>query len=271
MPENQALVQHYKMHLQRFASYYDSLLKGHDMEDIHQLRVTIKKIRANLRMFMAANIAVNEVEQLLDILKPLFKKSGRLRELQVNEIVLERFAVYDVSRLSSMITTRMGKDGIKLEKAVQSFHWVEWETVNRRLLEHLEKAEVEALIRSLHSEIGQLWAKVANLCRRRQDGEWLHEVRIALKAVQELLVLGHYLSLSPEWISKKEGIKLLNQDLGDWHDLLVLHDYATKALNTYEEMQHPSQVGLLRKIDGQRLQKEEELVAELNEIFPHTA
>jgi CHAD domain-containing protein len=84
------LYQHYRKQLALFREHFDNTNERLEVEDIHQLRVSIKKIRTNLTLMNIASEGKFKNKSHFKLLSKLFKNAGKLREIQVNQAILDK-------------------------------------------------------------------------------------------------------------------------------------------------------------------------------------
>ncbi len=196
-------------HLRNVLISLKKLKHGNKREEIHRLRVGIKKIRAMLR-FMKESSQVKISTTQLDI---LFEDAGLIREYSVNIRLLEKYKMQN-----AIVISILRKDLLRSEKNFKSrIHLyiadldkfekqksitkLEWPNV-KKLKKHFEKKNSHLNIKKIKS-------------RKK-----LHQFRMKLK---RLLYVYDALSVTKKKLVKFKGkeIDQLQNEIGKWHDLFT--------------------------------------------------
>lgn len=174
---------------------------------LHRLRVDIKKISAVISF---AGKVYNK-KYNADILKPLFHKAGRIREIQVIIRLLNAFPkpperlITLLKKKENKLAQQFIKNEFRYKRQLTSFHKKNGlpETLpHKKTIEsYFKKAEI----------------KTKKLVRNK-DRESLHQFRMKLKK------LNYIYNALPQTLLKKitfneEEIKKKQEMLGKWHDI----------------------------------------------------
>jgi CHAD domain-containing protein len=207
-----------------------------NVEDIHKTRTDIKKIHA-LYNFLAVSYQGDFSEELhYKILRGLFGHAGRLRELNVNLILLERHA-----------TGAPGENEFRL-------YLEQEERVSSRKFLHAIRAFDEKQILIKEKDIGKFLdgisgknfsGNVDKFIRKKSDKILgylpgihnpviLHKIRISLKSISSILEILRQCSNKPDkteqaLLSEITGAEVL---IGVWHDHMVFFD----AIHVFRKM-----------------------------------
>jgi len=186
---------------------------AHDSEDIHQFRVTYKKLRALLRM---AN-ATGHKKDIQQVLKKLYAAAGVIRDLQIHhQTVSDYFLQYNtlpekyLQHIQQEITS-----GIYAFRKV--YKQVSFSRAKKLVLRHLpRKLSREKLIK---------WHKtntdaIKEAADSRLQDEQIHEIR---KHIKDLLYTESY-------ISSANNYKDTAHILGDFMDSCILLTLLDKYL-----------------------------------------
>ena len=82
------LGKHYSVQIWWFKTYFDHTMERQGVEDVHQLRVFIKRIRTVLSLTQIFSGEGFNKKPHFELFSPLFRKAGLLREIHVNEALL---------------------------------------------------------------------------------------------------------------------------------------------------------------------------------------
>jgi CHAD domain-containing protein len=180
--------------------------KDNEAEQLHRLRVSIKKLRA---LFSFASYIYNR-QYKAALLKPLFKEAGIIRELQINKQILKAFP-HPPQRLISELED---KENILRQQFVQN-ELLHLEMINQtHKMVDFPKAQASKKIVKRYFEKEQ---EKANKELKNRDRESLHQYRMSLKKIM------YVYDALPEKLQQKikidkAAIDRQQEDLGDWHD-----------------------------------------------------
>ena len=201
-----------------FNTYFDKRLKSikqhlisykqdQKPEDLHHIRVEIKKIKAIL------SFAKDLYEEAYDLseLKPLFKKAGAIRELQINRQLLVELPPFPKQYLKQLkqeetdLTQQFIRNNTRYLKSAERFREGLSLPENLPAKKHL-KAHFKKELKKAHKK----WQN-----KNRKD---MHRYRRKLK---NMLYLYNALPEKVQHSSEldKTGINQQQQKLGKWHDL----------------------------------------------------
>lgn len=189
-------------------------------EDLHKLRLEIKKTRATVSLLSAVNKSIKAKERLAPF-RALFKQAGKIRELQLHESYLEKHKILpDLpayrkfiqsstdSELKRLVALKKDKTLMKFAKT-PSANGRDQLTINEEKLQDHLMVEQEHILHLLHKEK----LKISET----------HDLRKRIKSY-------HFLSsLLPP---KKKLLKKLDEFqelLGTWHDYEVFGEELKKA------------------------------------------
>ena len=137
--QDSALNELFESHLSSFREYSEKTFHGQEMEDIHQLRVSIKKIRSLLDLFIKTFKTNIRKKEYYSLLKEIFQSAGKVREIQINkELILEhdRAAVKSYFEYLQRSQRYYGK---KLVMKIENFNSKEFESKTEAITEEIKK------------------------------------------------------------------------------------------------------------------------------------
>jgi len=228
-------------------------LEEPEKENIHQLRVTIKKLKAYLELLRSLDPAFQEV-RVLAPLKKVFQTAGILRDFQIHEtLVLERTkTATGKNELKKQLEAQEAflKSSFQMQESGFSFVGLRNGFIHLYLKLHnldLENA-YRGLANYLYLKIIQIQEKIV---LSGMDEAKLHLLRINLKAFYYTLTfLNSQYSFKKHLIGRSiKYMESVQEDLGIWHDLYM-------ATENSERITHPT-------LTIQRLIKERQ------EIYSH--
>jgi CHAD domain-containing protein len=202
------------------------------VNNIHELRVELKKLNLLLSIIKDSGNRLKYKKQL-NHLKQLFKQAGKIRELQ---LVIQQLNFwkekYSISTLISIknIELKQAKLAfIKMNKVSIHYKNIEQEVISK-LEESKNRNEFLQKIKSkINNAFKKMKASHLNKIKIDQAKEVeLHGLRINAKK------LVNYFKFFNEVENENQTDKLveLNNQLGEWHDLLVLKLHVMAFIQT---------------------------------------
>jgi CHAD domain-containing protein len=196
-----------------------------EKENIHQLRVTIKKLKAYLQLLRSLDLEF-PVTQILEPLKRVFQTAGILRDFQIHEtLVLERT---EATPGRSVLIKQLEEEEASLRASFQmqegGFSFVGLRNGFLQLYRKLHDTELESaywgLANYIYLKIVQIQEKIV---LSATDEAKLHRLRINLKVFYYTLsFLGKHYKFKKLLVKRSiKYIESVQEDLGIWHDLFM--------------------------------------------------
>lgn len=240
------LIQHFDDLNSDFLKFYKKTIKDQGVEDIHQLRVAIKKLRALISLIELAGNGEFQKKEHFDFFKNIFRKAGKVREIQVNLSLIKKI---DQKKSKLYVEYLIGLQNHSMEELMNElfvFDLKKLKILNAQMLSKANEISQDHLTEKSTAFISSKFQKIKKLRDQIKKDQKLHKIRIHLKAVVELV---EYLPFNKENKSLKKEIKQLNQLIGDWHDLSVLSDSIAYFLNIIDN--HKSYRSILKQLNKQ--------------------
>lgn len=200
-----------------------------DMEAIHKIRVAIKKIRALFCIIEAVATDEFHAKTAFSTVKPLFKAAGKVRDIQVQQSLLN---TYEQIHQTRYIELRHYFDELQevpkpaLKTKLNEFDIDELEKINNTIDSLLQHLTPEEIITRLTATIYKYLLKIHKLKKDKDNDEVFHDVRTYLKQVLYMMTIMNKYTLVAEYapfsLTKVEATAEL---LGNWHDKLLLTEY----------------------------------------------
>ena len=205
-----------------FVLYFNSSLVGQDINDIHQLRVTIKELRALWMLIEWASQKTYKKAPHFSSISPLFKKAGQLREAQVNYSMVQNMRTSYMKYYKEHLIDVQEITVVHLLVTMESFDLEGYQKLNKGMYEAIDNLTPLDFRKSIVEIILQKSVKIENLRKSLPNDKKLHKIRTHLKVIKELFQIMKTLNLT-------KGLeKLRNQNIticrymGEWHDHVVL-------------------------------------------------
>ena len=207
-------------------------------EDLHQLRVEIKKMRALLRLL---DIAVREdysKKRFEKILRKLFKPGGKLRESQINMAQANEFKLQLADRYKEHLEKKDEIHSKKLKRALDQFITSQLNVFENELSAFIAETDPNHLNTSVFRFLRQEFETIETLFPDISDHKILHKTRMHLKASGYMVSLAMALYKDDSLQTLYDGIKSVEALIGTWHDKIVfiksLGKFADKELSPAE-------------------------------------
>lgn len=190
---------------------------------MHELRVSIKRIKALLRFVVQLN--PQKTEEIREALKPykkIFKFAGIVRDAQIKELLVQRYTEawnLPVPRSYQKHLQNTQKEAFKSFKQFAKT----W-SLDKKAGKLLKNLWQKDLTIDLHSSaekvLRQSFVAVRQLINHAQTDEAYHEARKIIKSIYYIL----HLVFKPDTPLQYQDLKKLEETIGDWHDIALLID-----------------------------------------------
>jgi CHAD domain-containing protein len=203
-------------------------------EPIHDLRISLR------RCILIADVMMDldpgcDWKDMRKSARRTFQRLGTLRDTQVLTEWIEKLGTSDEATTNTLLGALKKKheqDRIDARAATREFDRKEWRTWRRECAKHYRRVLADRA--ACESLVLEIWENVQDLNRRAQRSRSLlayHRLRVGLKkfryAVENFLP-----STYPGWAP---DLKLLQDLLGEIHDLTVLDQMIVKSRKLFEE------------------------------------
>jgi CHAD domain-containing protein len=203
-----------------------------DMEAIHLLRLSIKRIRIIAKLTDQISGQSFDAKKTLRDLNKFFNSSGNLRDIQITKELLLDFKHQGLDPIISQFQKRELKQRIKFEQSMLDFRLEIMDEIETRLCIELEKYTEKDILISTRILLSSYANDIYEIYHKSAKEERLHEIRTRLKDINYLnnmfdgqLPIQDYLNISVE------RLKELGELAGSWHDHLNLEVIFQKYLD----------------------------------------
>lgn len=254
-------MQYYDKQLAAFRRHMRNALKNGTMENIHKLRVSIKKLRTLWSLIEVASDGKWKSRPCLELFEDLFQVAGQLRETQVNLRLLEPWQAACLESFTGYLQKTRKRAGKKLHKGIHGFDRKKFGALNKQLRRKMRALSDEAVFEASVALAVKGTKKVLALAGQLPDSGKLHKIRIRQKAVQEILAVLKHMNADLAMEAIQNPIRSQNARIGNWHDTVVLLD----ALKRFEEKGADKTSRRQLKALGDRVQ--EHMGVQLGEVY----
>ena len=215
------LYQRFREHIKNFEEHLDKSTSKSNAEPIHELRLSIKKIRALSLILKKLPIENPQVQQLLEQVKPIFKKAGNIREPQVFISLAKNLSKYP-GQLFGYLKNQEVRAREKYKEQLENFDLTKWSQRTSSILSTIESLNINKVIECAMAIVDDKNSKIEKLVSKKNRK--YHKIRKQLKVNQEILLLLREMKSSPDVSDERETVKDLASLLGEWHDFKELQD-----------------------------------------------
>ena len=195
--------------------------KGLARKDIHQMRVKIKELRALWRLVETVHPDYLDRKFLQQYSRPLFKKAGIVREIQVNLQMLEAHPQKYLQPVRNQWQLDLSKASEEFNVFLQTFDVEKWKFILMETLPSTQSIQGPSIVMAADRLIHKKLNKTNQLQERLPNDHWLHKIRIHLKVIKEILAILTFLGLDRGKKTFRKKINRLSKRLGKWHDEVV--------------------------------------------------
>jgi CHAD domain-containing protein len=218
------LFNYYKNETQSFFKSIRRLHKDFDPDELHRLRISIKRIRTVYRLLEEFSRGRFNAHKHYSFFSETFNLAGKIRELQINRLLI-------LENESS--EGKLGHYLQKLERKKERLSFSFKKTINKIDVSKLKREVKKIKKKCKKIEDGYFFNKayqlmyseattIKQLLHTSTKNATIHKIRKHLKILYALVKLSY--SIKPSAELKKLGIvtKKTEELLGMWHDRVVL-------------------------------------------------
>lgn len=253
--ENNILLLHLNNKLTSFNRFFNKALESQEMEDIHELRVNIKKLKTIWSLIQEASYGKWKKDACLDLCTRLFRVAGEVREAQINLEIIEQHLSPFLIPFVQHLKDSQKQSSEQLIKTMLVFDLEKLKILNDELSKNLQDLSNEIVLKESVAFAIKMTLNVIELKDQVQDEHNLHQIRIQQKAVHELLGIIIKLQSDSTLNKLKDQIKLFNEEIGNWHDIKVL----LQSFNYFLEKNKNTKKDRHIKSFIKRIEKEQEI------------
>jgi len=221
-------------HLQKYcnscfkslSSNFQHVSKNCSKLDIHVLRLNIKRIWALIDILEKHDPTLRKKKSIKQIDK-IFKYAGNLRDLQVEIQLLKAFKnkkLLGIDKLVDIFDRQKKKGKKQFQSQLDKVNSFEIILINQRLNEIIETIDNTEVRKKYHLHTHELQIRLNNAINGIIDKRSLHDIRTLIKNILYSIAL--LKKAKQRVFIDKPLIDHLNktqQELGKWHDLMVLN------------------------------------------------
>lgn len=193
------------------------------VNNIHSIRVNIKKIRALYKLLERLSGNVFSEKQHSILFKKIFKETGKLRDMHIKTKLLDKYKSSEqIKSLISFIEMMKEQIHVSIRNSLNEFDFAKFsesENIAAELISDLPASEIEkeCVKFIIHSV-----KKIKKHLESEKSTEQIHTIRKLLKelhAASDILFLMNYSKALKNFLKL---VKNTEESLGKWHDNIIL-------------------------------------------------
>ena len=233
------ILPYYQKHRNLVEEYYHACKDPDDIEAIHNMRLSVKRIRVVAKLTEQLSNHAFDAKNTLRDLNKFFKSSGRLRDIQITKQLLENYHMHDLDPIINRFSKREKKQRVKFDRAIMNFRLEILNDIEISLADELKKHSEEEAIIAGRNLVSVYLSEIHELFHMSSKEKRLHNIRTRLKDINYLNnIFDGQLDLEEQLFISVARLKELGELAGSWHDHLNLESILQKYLDKEPEAEH---------------------------------
>ena len=223
-PVGELIVRFYRKRTASFlVNIYKAGITG-SSRDIHRARLDVKKIFAIADLLRIVRPKKEKDPGYEKIFKKLYRASERIREIQVNQVLITgaEFARYDLLLFSKDLECQEKELTKEFLRVIRKFDEKKLSGLEKRIIREVGKITHRILQHKTNRYIDAKTAISLELLENAEGGDHVHEVRQHIKELSTVLTLIFTIKPSGSLEKVINGLNKSEMMIGDWHDKVIL-------------------------------------------------
>lgn len=247
---------YYKEHKEVFEKNFAKVLAGFDMEAIHKMRTSTKRLRALLILIKYLSADKFSAKKHLQELRMLFKYAGKIREIQIECALVTSYAQKDTKNYGEYLDYLCVREKKEITKFIRSLPEID------RKGHILDDAEIMTAIGNIsENKVAKKAGKFIRLKKEMITGlnrhplsyRNIHANRTHLKQIYYLYeILCKLTDQDKIFNMKSDQIHETEQLIGSWHDLVNSRQLMKGYFNTRNSVKSKKYRDLRKRITADR-------------------
>jgi CHAD domain-containing protein len=223
-----------------------------DIEAIHDMRLSIKRLRVVVRLVYLLNKDFDPSESMHHI-NYLFKRSGRLRDLQVCRQLFHELKKHELEPLISRLDSRITKRRLKFEAALHGFDPLYLERIEKDIDVATKHLPSKAFLAEGHAMLMILINDIHEIFHGSNDERRLHRIRRRIKDINYLNnIFEEHIGIDESLNLSAERIRELGDLAGSWHDQLNMEKEMKAFIQKYPDVSNAEFSNILTVVITQK-------------------
>ncbi|MBT8191108.1 MAG: CHAD domain-containing protein [Bacteroidia bacterium] len=189
-------------------------------KNIHKLRVSIKKLRALWFFIESVSNPEFKADKHRQVVKALFKKSGVIREAQINENIADNIDKASLVYYKVFLKNRQRETKQDLEKVLDRLDLNKLKRRDQKLLKSIQSLSTKKITSEVIGFVREQMEEIKAIIDQSPDDYDLHEIRKHFRNITSILAI--LKSIDPKKINPSSYKRIRRQYvmIGEWHDQL---------------------------------------------------
>jgi CHAD domain-containing protein len=243
---------YYQEHKAVFDEKFNQVLEGFNADAIHKMRTSTKRLRALFQLIQVLSGNKFKAKKQLRKVRGLFKYVGKIREIQIEQMLIWSYEEKLNSNYSDYIEYILKRENREIVIFLNylSTQNKEDKLLNDdKILNSIENLKENKIVKRTEKYLARQTARLSEIISQRPNNKRIHEVRTILKQLYYLHdILTGILGREKLLKVSKERLKEIEQHLGTWHDLVNSPKYMNAWLRTQNTDKSEKYITLKRQI-----------------------
>ncbi len=212
---------------ENFVENYKKISKSISVEGIHNMRLSVKRLRALLGFLDFMN-EKPKTKKLLKRIRKLYRSAGALRDIQIQTNILKSYKKYlrdDYNLYVKQLNEKKGKARKKLKQSLHEFDINDFIKIRKRIEKSFKNIEKHRIIEGSSQMFQNRLEEIEKLSFTITDDSVLHLIR---KYMKEMIYIRDSIGDNSFFLQNSNKMQLFSElevKLGKWHDLTVFIDH----------------------------------------------
>ena len=261
---------YYIEHKTIFDQKFRLVLDSFDMEAIHKMRTTTKRLRGLFQLIEFLSTKKFKAKKQLKKIRILFKYAGKIREIQIEQLIVWEFEKKLNENYSDYLEYLLRKEHIEIARFLKHLPEIDRRESmlnHEEILAAIESINPEKLHKKANKFINSKTKSLQGLINKPSSNHTIHGSRTILKQLYYLYDVLIFISVKNDILNLPAlKIRELEQEIGRWHDLVNSSIY----LNSFSKTKHGKKIEkykvLKKGVKKERDKLRKEIIAELRNI-----
>jgi CHAD domain-containing protein len=253
-----------------FDANFKIVLDNFDMEAIHKMRTSTKRLRALFQLIEFVSVKKFKAKKQLKKIRSLFKHAGKIREIQIEyELVTKYEAILNITypAYKEYLKLREHKEIAAFLKSIPRITERDNILKHNYILKTIDTIPADDMPAYASDFINWKKKQLTKLNAKPASNHRIHTNRTYIKQLYYLFHILTSLTGQSNILNRSaEQLRAIEQLIGSWHDLVNSAKYLNAFFNTKNGEKTKEYIQLRKRIAIDRKSKRKEIVGILGEI-----
>jgi len=258
---------YYQEHKAVFNEKFQIVLESFDVEAIHKMRTSTKRLRALFLLIESLTEKKFKAKKQLNKIRTLFKFAGKIREIQIEKqrvIEYETLLDQNYPEYFEYLKQREHQEISRFLKHLPGYTKRKHILNEKKILNTINSLPKEKIKKQTEKYIQSKQSIIASLISKHESNHRIHANRTHIKQVYYLYdILAHLTSFEKIMGINKERLREIEQYFGTWHDLVNSPVYMNAFFRTKKFTGENKYGDLKKRIAEERRKMRKEITKNL--------